>query len=469
MYMLTSLIPIDGHTRAYEVKQITVAFRTLGCKLNQCETAQMQEALTQSGYTVVDWSTPADIRVINTCTVTARSDKTCRREIRLAKRLDPDCIVAVAGCYAQVAPDVVAAIPGVDMVLGNMEKLAIADHLAGTETVTDEPLTLVSDFPEDSSFEREFVSQFHGHTRAFLKIQTGCDSHCAYCIIPVARGRARSMRQQQVLDQVRHLVRKNFREIVLTGINLGSWGRDTQEGPLARLLTALLNDAVVAARAKGELVRYRLSSIEPLEVDERLLDVIGAAGEAAAHHFHLPLQSGSDSVLRRMLRPYSPEEYLEITREVARRFPDAALGADVIVGFPGETDAEFEETLAFVEETPLTHLHVFAYSDRQGTPASAMRDKVHPDIIRERSLRLRSLGERKTAEFKRRQLGSQQLALILKDRDEEGRLVGMTSNYMEIVLPGDDSLVNRYLKTTLTEERPDGRWLVGPAEEIRAL
>jgi threonylcarbamoyladenosine tRNA methylthiotransferase MtaB len=267
------------------------------------------------------------------------------------------------------------------------------------------------------------------------------------------------MPRQQVLEQVGLLNEKGFKEIVLTGINLGSWGRDTGEGPLAELLATLTESAPKAFGQEG-FVRYRLSSIEPLEVDSRLLDVMELAGEAVAHHFHLPLQSGSSTVLRRMRRPYRPAGYRAVIDDVVTRFPDAALGADVIVGFPGETEAEFEETMAFVEESPLSYLHVFSYSDRQGTPASSMSGKVRSDIIHERSLRLRTLGERKTSEFFQKALGSLEVALVLKERDRDGLLQGVTGNYAEVLLPGDDSLMNTFVRVVLEERRSDGRWLV---------
>jgi len=447
-------------TQASEPK--SVAFRTVGCRLNQCETAQMQEAVLARGYRLVPWDQPADIRVINTCTVTSKSDKTCRNEIRSAKRLDPGCIIAVTGCYAQVAPDTVAAIPGVDLVLGNTDKLRLAEYLAqmpdrdrfdGGRAAGDRgsrPHVAVSPHGDDPGFEAEPVFSFNGYTRAFLKIQTGCDSQCAYCVIPLARGRARSMHMAQVLEQVRLLASRGYREVVLTGIDLGSWGRDSREGSLADLLQVLL--------ARGGAGRYRLSSIEPLEMDGRLQGVIDEAGDRMAHHFHLPLQSGSDSVLERMSRPYTAAQYLEVVTRLADRFPDAALGADVIVGFPGETDREFEETLAFIEHSPLTYLHVFTYSDRPGTAASAMRPKVHPETIRERSMRVRASGTRKKEAFQARLAGSEQRALVLRERSPDGRLVGLTGNYQEPLLKGDDDLVNRFVRVRLTHVLPDGRW-----------
>ena len=397
-----NLVPHDDNLPG----RCTVAFRTIGCKLNQCETAQMQQALLAEGYRLVDWDEPATIRVINTCTVTARSDRTCRHQIRLAKRLDPGCLLAVTGCLAQVDPGTVAAIPGVDLVLGNPDKLRLADflrrHLESKAVAHSQPkpTVCVSPYAGSLSFEKEVLVSFPGYTRAFLKIQTGCDSSCTYCIVPRARGPARSMPLTQVLAQVRSLAASGYREVVLTGIDLGSWGRDTGEGSLADLLRVLVAESAVD--------RYRLSSVEPLEMDAALLDVIEAAGERVAQHFHLPLQSGSDSVLRRMGRPYSAAEYLEVVRSVAARFPEAALGADVIVGFPGETEEEFQETLAFVADSPLTYLHVFSYSDRPGTPAAAMKPKVQPEVIQERNARLRALGQEKKTAFRTRLVGTEQ-------------------------------------------------------------
>ena len=433
-----------------------VTFRTIGCKLNQCETAQMQEALVAEGYRLVDWDMPADIRVINTCTVTSRSDKTCRNEIRHAKRLDPDCFVAVTGCYAQVDADAIAAIPGVDLVLGNLDKAGLAAHLrerldghgAGPGGAG-APLVVVSPYLERPRFESESFSHFHGYTRAFLKIQTGCDSRCAYCVIPLARGPACSMPKDEVLAQVQLLATRHYREVVLTGINLGSWGKGAGEGSLADLLAVLVD--------QGGAGRYRLSSIEPLETDEALQQVILQAGDRVAHHFHLPLQSGTDSVLRRMNRPYTAAQYLEIAESLGRRFPDAAIGADLIAGFPGETDEEFESTLSFVEHTPLTYLHVFSYSDRPRTAASALRPKVSPETIHARTMLLRALGERKKAAFHEKLIGTEQRVLVLSQRASDGRLVGLSGNYLEVLLRGDDSLMNEFAWAKIERSLEDGR------------
>jgi threonylcarbamoyladenosine tRNA methylthiotransferase MtaB len=308
----------------------------------------------------------------------------------------------------------------------------------------------VSPYPDHAEFEGEFFSHFYGYTRAFLKIQTGCDSRCAYCIVPLARGPARSMPQAEVLAQVRLLAARDYREVVLTGINLGDWGRDHGEGSLADLLALLLD--------QGGAGRYRLSSIEPLQTDEALQEVVLRGGDRVAHHFHLPLQSGADSVLRRMNRPYTARQYLEVVTALSRRFPDAALGADVITGFPGETDREFEDTCAFVEHSPLTYLHVFSYSDRPGTQASTMEPKIHVETIHERTVRLRALGERKKESFRGRLVGTEQRVLVLKERAADGRLVGLTGNYQEVLVIADDRLANHFVHVRLERTLPDGRW-----------
>jgi len=373
------------------------------------------------------------------------------------------------GCYAQVDPEAVAAIPGVDLVLGNIDKLRLGrfldNHLVSPLVASDGAGTApaaggrasvaqthvsVSPYADRPEFEGEFFAHFYGYTRAFLKIQTGCDSRCAYCIIPLARGPARSMPKADVLEQVRLLAARDHREVVLTGINLGSWGRDSGDGSLADLVALLIEH--------GDTARYRLSSIEPMEVDDALLDVMERAGDRVARHLHLPLQSGSDAVLGRMNRPYTAGEYLNVLCGLVGRFPDAAIGADVIVGFPGETEREFQETYAFIEHAPLTYLHLFGYSDRPGTPASSMWPKIDPEVIHERSVRLRELGERKSASFREMLAGTEQRALVLKGRTAEGRLVGLTGNYQEALLEGDDTLMNRFVRVKMSSALADGRW-----------
>ncbi len=459
----------------------TVAFHTLGCKLNQCETAQMEEALLTQGFRVVPWNQTAAVRVLNTCTVTSKTDRECRRLIRRAKRSDPSSRMVVTGCYAQVAPDRVAAIPEVDLVLGNADKFRLAEHLAGLHASADAgntaftvsaardaaligtpptgapptgaALTRVTSYASAKALaggtEGDFITHFSGYTRAFLKIQNGCDAGCSYCIIPAARGPSRSMPPSRVLEQVQLLGDRGYREVVLTGIHIGAWGRDLGTGDtLADLLTQL--------PAIESVSRFRLSSIEPMELDERVLHAISAAGRRFADHFHLPLQSGSDRVLRSMNRPYTASAYMARVSQVRSAFPEAALGADVIVGFPGETDEEFEETYTLVANSPLTYLHVFAYSDRPGTRASAMKGKVGPEIIHERSHRLRELGERKNRAFQEAFRGRVLEALVLQRQDEEDRLLALTGNYLRVSVPGDRSVINRLVPVKLLEPSGEG-------------
>ncbi|MHB8867935.1 MAG: tRNA (N(6)-L-threonylcarbamoyladenosine(37)-C(2))-methylthiotransferase MtaB [Thermoleophilia bacterium] len=444
----------------------TVAFRTLGCKLNQCETAQMEESLTERGVRLVPWSSPADVRVLNTCTVTGRTDRTCRNEIRRVAREDPGARLIVTGCYAQVAADVIAAIPGVNLVLGNLDKSELAGHVAallGSDSdATDSDATgsaqrstqaspaHVTSYSSTTTIRDDFVTHFSGYTRAFLKVQNGCDSRCSYCVIPLARGPSRSMPLARVVGQVRLLTERDYREVVLTGIHLGTWGRDTDEGSLPNLLEALV--------ATTDMPRFRLSSIEPLEVDDRVLEVMRTERERFAEHFHLPLQSGSDSVLRRMNRPYDAAGYTERVEAVRRAFPDSAIGADVIVGFPGETEAEFEETVALVERLPLTYLHVFPYSDRPGTAASLAPSKVPPHDVAERAARLRRVGRAKDVAFQRKFAGHELTALLLRQRSADGLIVGLTGNYLEVLVEGHDSQMNRLEPVVPSVRRPDGRW-----------
>lgn len=435
----------------------TVAFRTLGCRLNQCETAQMEESLSNRGYRLVSWEEKAAVRVLNTCTVTGKTDRECRRLVRKAKRKDPGARMVVTGCYAQIAPTRVAEVEGVDLILGNLDKASLADHLdrllaAGTDSSGGEADRFVTEYAADTCFQNEVFTHFSGYTRAFLKVQNGCDSRCSYCVIPRARGPSRSMRRESVLRQVGLLEEEGYREVVLTGIHLGAWGRDLQGDSLAALVRALC--------AETRVERFRLSSIEPMEMEDGLLNVLEEARAEGriAEHFHLPLQSGSDAVLRRMNRPYSSREYGDRVEEIRRRFPDAAIGADIIVGFPGETETEFRETLELADSLPLTYLHVFSYSDRPGTMAASMPSKVQPDDIRRRSSRLRALSEEKRQTFEGAFLDRELRALTLKQQTAGGRRVALTGNYLEVLLPGDEVEENRMVPVRVTGRGPEGRW-----------
>jgi threonylcarbamoyladenosine tRNA methylthiotransferase MtaB len=426
----------------------------------------MQQAVSACGFTVVAWHASADFRVINTCTVTAKTDRQCRHEIRRAKREHPACRVVVTGCFAQVSPAAASALPEADLVLGNLDKQNLAEHLrrlADQGSLSAASRVVVTPYASDTPFSRDFITHFTGYTRAFLKVQNGCDHRCAYCVIPAARGPSRSMRLADVLEQVKLLGDRGFREIVLTGIHVGAWGRDTGEGELPLLLSALAAEATRAERP----LRFRLSSTEPMEITNGVIEVMHAAGDVFADHFHVPLQSGSDSVLARMNRPYRSRQYLERIESIRASFPDAAIGADVIVGFPGETDEEFEDTMSFVRCTPLTYLHVFSYSDRLDTAASRMPGKVVPEVIAERGLRLRSVGAGISAAHKSRLAGRVFPALVLRRREAEGDLLALTGNYQQVSLSDAGDSVNVFVRARLLRQREDGAW-EGSCEPSRA-
>ena len=444
--------PMENHP------MFTVAFRTLGCKLNACETAEMQEAARARGHEVVPWEVSATFRVINTCTVTGKTDRQCRHEIRRAKREHPECRVVVTGCFAQVSPEAVAALPEADVVLGNLDKQNLCDHLerlATEEAPAADGHVHVSSYRHGAPFAAGLISHFSGYTRAFLKVQNGCDHRCAYCIIPVARGPSRSMPLAMVVEQVRLLRAQGYRECVLTGIHIGAWGRDTREGGLAQLLLALAAESRV-----GDAFRVRLSSIEPMEITDEVIEVMREAGDVFADHFHVHLQSGCDSVLARMNRLYDSRAYGGRITALHDSFPDAAIGADVIVGFPGETDVEFERTLGFIRDLPLTYLHVFSYSDRPGTAASAMPDKVAPDVIKERGVRLRALGAAKSAAHRDHLAGRVFCALGLHRFDQEAGsgVLALTGNYQQVALPEGECAPNRFVRVRLIEQGAEGVW-----------
>lgn len=409
----------------------TVAITTLGCKINQFESAAMGDALGREGFTLVPFDGLADIYVINTCTVTARTDAESRRLIRRAVRTNPAARVVVTGCYAQVAFEELSYIPGVSLVIGNAEKKGIVDLL---KEAGPEQRVLVSDISREREAAGSILESFSEHTRAFLQVQNGCDARCSYCIVPSARGPSRSVPPAEVLAAIAEFARRGFREVVLTGIHLGAYGLDLS--PPARLLDLLRETD------RARLVpRLRLGSIEPTEFDEELITFV-ACSPAICPHFHIPLQSGSDRVLARMNRHYSTAEYAEVVGRLAKALPEACLGADVIAGFPGESDEEFAESMAFVESLPLAYLHVFPFSRRDGTPAAGMSGQVSPAVTRERARLLRKLSDRKRRDYYRRFVG-RELSVLVQEEDGEGGMRGLTRNYLTVRLPARTELANQ--------------------------
>jgi threonylcarbamoyladenosine tRNA methylthiotransferase MtaB len=421
----------------------TVALTTLGCKLNAAETQTIGKQFLDRGYSVVEFGTPADIHVINTCSVTSRADRECRQLIRRARRAAPGGVVIVTGCYAQLNPEAVASMGEVDFVLGTREKFSVFDHV-GTPGRREVPRVAVGDIASADDFGPAFSTEAGSRTRAFLKVQDGCDYTCSFCTIPLARGASRSQSVEACVDQARSLVGSGYREIVLTGVNVGDYGRKS-DSSLVTLLRAL-------ARIDG-LDRIRISSIEPNLLTDPLLDLMGTEPKLC-HHLHVPLQSGSDTILRGMKRRYSVSAYADRIAAVRTTLPDCGIGVDVIVGFPGETDARFDETHRFLADLPVSYLHVFTYSERPNTPAAAKNDVVRHDVRQRRNATLRRLGERKRRLFHQSLIG-RTLPVLLESTDGQGLRHGWTENYASVAVRSTGTKANTIVPVTITAADAD--------------
>jgi threonylcarbamoyladenosine tRNA methylthiotransferase MtaB len=410
---------------------LRVAFWTLGCRLNQYDTEGIKTSMAGVyDIDVVNWNDPAHLYVLNSCTVTAKADQECRRLARQVKRRHPSCKVVVAGCYAQTQPEALAAVPEIDGVVGNTDKDDVASWLPAV--MDEETLTMkVEDFQENPEFDSPLIDSFSGRSRAFVKIQDGCNLRCTYCLIWRARGPGRSRTVDNVLAQLRLLVDTGYPETILAGIHLGGYGRDLQPKVSLPDLLQICLDEVPG-------LRIRLSSIHPNEVTPRLLQMF-ADNNRLRPHLHISLQSGSDGVLKRMKRPYRGERAWQAMRDVAATVPHFGIGADIIVGFPGETDAEFEDTRRMVEELPFSYLHVFRFSKRPGTAAADMPDQVHPETISRRSRILRDLAEYKNAEFRRSLVGTTREAVIEAESGTTGWRQATTDNYVSILVSEDST------------------------------
>lgn len=403
-----------------------VALHTLGCKLNYAETSTIGMQFLSRGFLIVEWGEPADVVVLNTCSVTERADRECRQLIRRALRGAGDPYVIVTGCYAQLEPEEIASIEGVDLVLGTAEKFDLFRYADGEFRKESAPRVHISDSGAIDQFGPAFTTAAGGRTRAFLKIQDGCDYHCSFCTIPLARGRSRSQEKELCVSQARDLVDRGYKEIVLTGVNVGDYGTTSGSS-----LLGLLRDLV---RIDG-LARVRVSSIEPNLLTRELVEFI--AGEAVmCRHFHIPLQSGSDRILRAMRRRYTTAAYCDLLRFIHDLLPDAGVGVDVIVGFPGETDKDFDATYSFLRENPLSYLHVFTYSERPHTSAASMGTPVPPAVRQRRNEILRSLSQRKRRAFCESMVG--RVLPVLMEGDCDGGLrFGFTDNYIRVGVPID--------------------------------
>lgn len=405
----------------------TVAIATLGCKTNQFESAAMIEQFRNAGYSIVAFTEPADIYVINSCTVTARTDTETRRLIRRARRLNSGARIVATGCYAQVSPGELSRMPEVDVVLGNREKL---DRLLIEESVENR----VSDVFTEAEIRTLSLTSFAEHTRAFLQVQNGCNTFCAYCVVPFARGRSRSVTPNEVISGILNLIENGFREVVLTGIHLGAYGLDlTPPDSLEGLIRRILDQT--------ELQRLRIGSLDPNEFSEELISLCSDSPNIC-HHFHIPLQSGCDSVLQRMGRPYDTAYYCELLGMITKTMPDAFVGSDIIAGFPGETEEEFETTCDTIESLPFADLHIFPYSKRPKTRASAMPGQIQPHMINQRAAKLRAIAALKHELFLERVVGKNLRALGQQYDASSGIVRGLSREYIQAEFPGTPTDLN---------------------------
>ena len=432
-----------------------VAFYTLGCKVNQYETEAMEEIFQKRGYKIVDSNQIADIYVINTCTVTNLSDRKSRQFIRRAKRANKNSIVAVVGCYSQVAPEEVENMEGVDIVIGTTDRERIVD-LCEEAKFTDKKINIVKNIKSHKDFEDLNIVDLKSKTRAYIKIQDGCNQFCSYCIIPYARGPIRSRALEDIIKETERLSKAGFKEIILTGIHVASYGKDLNN-------VNLLNVIEEVSKVDG-IERIRLSSIEPTLIDEEFMKKIIDIKEVC-DHFHLSLQSGSDTVLNRMNRKYTTSQYKDIVKLIRKFLPDAGITTDIIVGFPGETKNEFEETYNFVKEIGFSRIHVFKYSPRKGTPASKFKEQIHGNIKHSRSERLISLGEELLEEFNNKFIGKTMEVLFEEENKEEPKFAeGYTTNYIRVKTETTKDIKGKILPVKIIKREND--ILIGKIEEL---
>lgn len=415
----------------------TAAFYTLGCKVNQYETEAVEELFEKNGYTSVPFSEKADCYIINTCSVTSMSDRKSRQMIRRARKTNPDALIAVMGCYSQTAPDEVLAIDGVNLVLGTKDKSS-AVRLMGTLKQGDK-LNAVTDVRDNHTFEELRIERCTGMTRAYIKIQDGCSQFCSYCIIPYARGPVRSRPEDEIVCEVKKLAEAGYKEVILTGIHAAAYGQDLQNTSLDRLLNRL--DTI------DGIERIRLSSIEPMTLNSDFIDGIRSCKKLCPH-FHISLQSGCDETLRRMNRHYTTEQFEGIVNGLRGAFPGCAVTTDIMTGFAGETDEEFEKTLEFVKHIKFADAHVFQYSRRRGTPAAKRPGQVPPEIKEARSKAIMKAVAVSKNEFLQNELGKT-VDVLFETKTKDGLYEGKTANYITVHAPSDENISGRILKTAL--------------------
>ncbi|MEX2513808.1 MAG: tRNA (N(6)-L-threonylcarbamoyladenosine(37)-C(2))-methylthiotransferase MtaB [Cyclobacteriaceae bacterium] len=416
-----------------------VAFYTLGCKLNYAETSTISRMFEKKGYEKVPFDMQPDIFIINTCSVTENADKKCKKIVREAKKISPHSYVAIIGCYAQLKPREIAEIKGVDAVLGAAEKFRLIDLLDGF-AANQETKVLATEIQDASVFNPAY--SIHDRTRTFLKVQDGCNYGCAFCTIPLARGKSRSNTISNILDSAREIARTEVKEVVLTGVNIGDFG--IQNG---KRVENFINLLMALDEVEG-IARFRISSIEPNLLTNEIIDFV-AQSKKFVPHFHIPLQSGSNSILRQMGRRYLRELYVDRVEKIKSLMPHCCIGADVIVGFPGETDDHFLESYEFLNILPLSYLHVFTYSERANTRATDMEGVVPMKTRIKRSKMLRILSEKKRRHFYEENLGNNHQVLFEEDV-ENGKMNGFTENYIRVAAKYDPLLINEIKTLTLS-------------------
>lgn len=425
-----------------------VAFHTLGCKLNFSESSTLAQQFLDSGFARVDVSEQPDVCIVNTCSVTDNADKKCRNIVRKVKRSNPNAFVAVIGCYAQLKPKEISEIPGVNLVLGAGEKFNILDHITVENQAVEGQIVR-----DEIKYVKEFVPGYStgDRTRTFLKVQDGCNYFCSFCTIPLARGRSRSANIEKTVESAVKAMNEGAKEIVLTGVNIGDFGNGSDENffDLVKALDGLENE-----------VRFRISSIEPNLLSNEIIDWV-AQSHKFVPHFHIPLQSGSDAMLQSMRRRYNTALYAQRIEKIKTTMPNACIGVDVIVGFPGETDEEFEKTKLFLANLDVSYLHVFTYSERANTTA-LKKDEIVPMPVRHaRSKELQKLSLRKKRLFYEQQLGNKGTVLWEKDNND-GMMMGFTKNYVKVAKPFNANLCNTQENVEYSSIHPDGYMTIAP-------
>jgi threonylcarbamoyladenosine tRNA methylthiotransferase MtaB len=421
-----------------------VAFYTLGCKLNFSETSTIARLFEDVGFAKVEFEETPDVYVINTCSVTENADKKCKQLVKRAQKVNPEAFIVIVGCYAQLKPEEIAKIQGVDMVLGANEKFNILEHLENKDSKLEKAEVSFDNIKNTKDFVPSY--SFGDRTRSFLKVQDGCDYFCSFCTIPLARGKSRNASVAETLLEAEKIAQTAVKEVVLTGVNIGDFGQGEGEN---------FFDLLKELDKVNGIDRFRISSIEPNLLSNEIIDFCLKDSNRFVPHFHIPLQSGSDRLLKLMRRKYERSLYAERVAKIKSIRPDACIGVDVIVGFPGETDEDFMDSVNFLKDLDISYLHVFTYSERANTGAPKLGEKVPMEVRRERSKQLHLLSDRKKRQFYTENIGTERTVLFEHEEDE-GIMYGFTENYVKVKLPYQQELTNTFQKIRLTEIDRDG-------------